>query len=351
MGIPCSNCRTAGKHDCRIHEKKKRSLVRSVQHPVPIRCAPYPDPTAPIGSNAHGQQANPPRESAYPSFLSSSQHNAEAKSQPEAGSQDYSEHTSPETQTDHEENRELDRRLIQLIDEDLNQRSIKRGVRVVYVGQDVSNLNFLLREQRNDQGDEVHHFATNDISRSYMRQGFDQVPREAFVLPDQALADELVEAYFAHVNPGFPIIEEDIFMAQYKNHNHTDPPSLLILQCILLAGAHVSRPRPTRDTLKGAFFRRAKMLFEGRVERDRDLLVQAALLLTWYSDPIDDDVAANSHFWVGVAARIATGLGMHRNAGSSTLVLHDKKMWRRVWWILVQFDVMVSLQYGRPQAM
>jgi transcriptional regulatory protein AMDR len=262
-----------------------------------------------------------------------------------------SEHTSPENQTDQEDNKELNRHLIQLIDEDLNQRSIQRDVRVIYVGQDVSNLNFLLRQQRNDQDQKVYHFATNEISRPYMRQRYDHVPREAFILPDQALADELVNAYFTHVNPGCPIIDEDSFMSQYRSRNPQNAPSLLILQAILLVGAHVSRPRPARDTLKSTFFRRAKLLFEARVERNRDLLVQAALLLTWYSDPVDDDVASNAHFWVGIAARIATGLGMHRNAGSSTLVPQDKRMWRRTWWILVQFDVMISLQYGRPQAM
>ncbi|KAL1952520.1 hypothetical protein VTO42DRAFT_5097 [Malbranchea cinnamomea] len=345
VGIPCSNCRTAGKHDCRIHEKKKRSLVRSVQHPIPIRCAPPPESKPPT---SYSSLSNPVSHSTLPP--TSVPNSKEQQNGLEISPHGSSEHTSPESLEDKEDNRERDRHLIRLIDEDFSHRSIERNVRVVYVGQDVSNLNFLLRQQRGDQDDEVYHFAANDISRRYLRQGFDQVPREAFVLPDQALADELVEAYFTHVNPGCPIIDEDMFMAQYRGRNPADPPSLLILQAILLVGAHVSRPRPARDTLKAAFFRRAKILFESRVERNRDLLVQAALLLTWHSDPVDDDVAANAHYWVGVAARIATGLGMHRNAGPSMLVPHDKRMWRRVWWILVQFDVMVSLQYGRPQA-
>jgi transcriptional regulatory protein AMDR len=80
-------------------------------------------------------------------------------------------------------------------------------------------------------------------------------------------------------------------------------------------------------------------------------MVQAALLLTWHSDCPDDDVSANAHYWVGVAARIATGLGMHRNTVSSRFVPRDRRTWRRLWYILVQFDVMVSLSHGRPQAM
>ncbi|WEW58867.1 hypothetical protein PRK78_004335 [Emydomyces testavorans] len=345
VGLPCSNCRTAGKNDCRIHEKKKRATVRSFQHPVPIRCAPVPE-----RNTAQNHQplptASPKRGSTSPPSGIAQKLGLESI----GTSSITSKHEGPDASLDEEDNRESDRHLVKLIDEDLRQRSIHKGVRVIYVGQDVSNLNFLLRQQHTDRDDEVYHFAANEISRRFLQNGFEHVPREAFVLPEPALADELVKAYFIHVNPGCPIIDEEAFMAQYKRSDLADPPSLLILQTILLAGAHVTRPRPVRDAMKSAFFRRAKMLFEARVERNRDILVQAALLLTWHSDPVDDDVAANAHFWVGVAARIATGLGMHRNAGPSMLVPHDKRMWRRAWWILVQFDVLVSLQYGRPQA-
>ena len=126
------------------------------------------------------------------------------------------------------------------------------------------------------------------------------------MLPDKALADELITAYFTHVNPGCPILNEEIFMAQYAGHNPADPPSLLVLQAVLLVGAHILKDRPERDSWKAVFFRRAKMLFEARVEWNRDHMVQAALLLTWYSDGVED-VAANAWYWVGTAARIATG--------------------------------------------
>ncbi|EER43125.1 acetamidase regulatory protein [Histoplasma capsulatum var. duboisii H88] len=352
VGIPCSNCRSSGKSDCRIHEKKKRTLSRSLRHPVPIRCAPLPPANgaaAPIvASNLPASRLSQPTSSpTSPNTPSTTTQNA-LKNPPTP--QSFLEGITPESQAEEDDTRRLERHLVQILDEEDHHRSIKRGVRVIYVGQDVSNINFLFRQQHSDRNDQVYHFPANEISKHCMNNGLEQIPRDAFVLPDQQLADELVDAYFDHVNPGCPIIDEDVFMAQYKSRDPSDPPSLLLLQAILLVGAHVSRPRPQRDSLKTAFFRRAKILFDSRVERNRDILVQAALLLTWYSDPVDDDVSANAHYWVGVAARIATGLGMHRNASSSRMVSIDKRMWRRVWWILVQFDVMVSLLYGRPQA-
>jgi transcriptional regulatory protein AMDR len=246
---------------------------------------------------------------------------------------------------------EMEQRLVKLIDEeDSGRREIQRGVRAFYVGHEHSNMSFLIRQQR-DQDDDVFHFASNEIPRRQIKTGHDQLLMDALTLPEPPLADELVQAYFTYVNPGFPVVDEDLFMTQYRNKDPADPPPILLLQAILLVGTHVTKAKVERDALKEIFFRRTKYLFDNRIERNRDILVQTALLLTWHSDSADDDVAADAHFWVGVAARIATGLGMHRNPVSSSFVTRDRRMWRRVWYILVQFDVMVSLSHGRPQAM
>jgi transcriptional regulatory protein AMDR len=120
---------------------------------------------------------------------------------------------------------------------------------------------------------------------------------------------------------------------------------------VLLVGAHISQDRPYRDTLKATSFRLAKMLFDGRLEKNRDFVVQSVLLLTWYSDGVED-VRANAWHWVGIAARTATGLGVHRDIRTANRYTPpDGHTWRRIWWMLVQFDVTVALSYGRPQAM
>ncbi|TPR11876.1 hypothetical protein CAN33_0050905 [Aspergillus niger] len=329
VGLPCSNCRSAGKTDCRIHEKKKRLAVRSILDPVPIRCRPPPASSEPTHRHSLPLTATTPPDAFTTTFRGV---------QPEDVSAESDSHA------------DLEKRLVKLIDEEESgSREIRRGVRAIYVGHELSNMSFLIRQQR-DKDDDVYHFAGNEIPRRQLRTGHDQLLMDALTLPEPALADELVQAYFDHVNPGYPIIDEDLFMAQYRNRDPADPPPILLLQAILLVGAHVTRPKAERDALKDIFFRRAKWLFDSRIERNRDILVQAALLLTWHSDGADDDVAANAHYWVGVAARIATGLGMHRNPISSRFVSRDRRMWRRLWHIIVQFDVMVSLSYGRPQA-
>lgn len=247
-------------------------------------------------------------------------------------------------------NRGSGRRLVEFIDQqEVGHRSILRGVRISYVGKDVSNLNFLVRQRDIGEDESVHHFAADDVAGRFITHEPEQIPREAIVLPDRALADELVKAYFTHVNPGIPIVDEEIFMEQYQR-TPTEPPSLLMLQAIFLVGAHVSRDRPDRDTLKATFFRRAKMLFDSRLEKNRDFIIQSALLLSWHSDG-PDDTEANAWFWIGIATRTAMGLGLHRDRSASRLTHIDMRSWRRLWWILVQFDVAVSLFHGRPQAM
>ncbi|KAK1453395.1 fungal specific transcription factor domain-containing protein [Colletotrichum melonis] len=182
------------------------------------------------------------------------------------------------------------------------------------------------------------------------------VPPEALELPTKALADKLVQAYFMHINRGIPIVDEEFFMKKYNNTETSEdfakqrPLSLLLLNAILLVGAHVlSNERDELKALKAVFFKRAKALFDCRFEQHRETYLQAAILLTWQCDDLED-VISNSWYWIGIAARTAYGMGMHRDATPSGLNVMDKRLWRRLWWTLYQYDVLVSMAHGRPQA-
>ena len=163
--------------------------------------------------------------------------------------------------------------------------------------------------------------------------------------------DDLVDSYFARIHPGFPVVDESQFRTQYTDSNN--PPPLLLLQAVLLVGAHVSnhaKVARSRSLVKMALFRRAKALFDLHYENDRMHLVQAALLFTWHCEGADD-VSSNVYYWVGVACRIAFGLGMHRDL-SHTAVNQmppaDRRIYRRIFWTLYQVDTFASLNHGRP---
>ena len=59
----------------------------------------------------------------------------------------------------------------------------------------------------------------------------------AVLLPPRILCDDLVDSYFTWVAPIMPVINRTRFMRQY--HGVEDPPSILLLQAILLAGSRV----------------------------------------------------------------------------------------------------------------
>ncbi|KAK4891592.1 hypothetical protein LTR27_009761 [Elasticomyces elasticus] len=224
---------------------------------------------------------------------------------------------------------------------------IDKDARVTYTGNSLSNLNLLKRVSGMNDGSSHH--ASNRVPRQFVSHESDRLPVEALQLPDKNTVDQLLEAYFTHVSPGFPVVDEVRFMAQYKARDPSNPPSLLLLQAILMAGAHVLTEPSRRQALKATFFRRAKMLIDSRFERNRDTVVQTALLLATHTDGIED-VCANDWYWVHYASTVAQGLGMHRDAEPSTLVPHNKRMWRRVFWLLFSSDVTLALQYGRPQS-
>ena len=206
-----------------------------------------------------------------------------------------------------------------------------------------------MRHRAGERAPTLHHYPTNQLSRRVLAYEPERIPLQAFTLPDKAVLDDFVDAFFKYINPAFPLIDEDVFMAQYRDKS-TESPSLLVMQVVCLIGAHVTRPRTERDELKSIFYRNAKTLFDARFEQDRNDVVVAAILMTFFHDG-PEDIGANTWFWIGIAVRTALGLGMHRDPGPSNLIAHDKRAWRRVWWLLFQCDVLVALSFGRPQAL
>lgn len=140
-------------------------------------------------------------------------------------------------------------------------------------------------------------------------------------------------------------------MAQYEHKDPQGPLPLALLNAVCLVGAHVlASHRPDMKSLQSMFFHRAKTLVECRHEQDRVVYVQVALLLTWYSDGLEE-IVANAWHWIGFATRTATALGMHRDVTNSNMQPVYKRTYTRLWWVLFQFDTIASASSGRPQVM
>ncbi|KAM3516061.1 hypothetical protein MY11210_000343 [Beauveria gryllotalpidicola] len=306
-GSPCSNCRVHGQPNCQVYQKSKTRSARA--HVVAI--APK-DPEA-----------------------------AAAAAQDE----------------EHEPGNLADL----VYRQDLRDAELGQLGRMCFIGSDVSNFGYLVRQVAQPQRRDAFHFGSRQFARRHTAHELQRVPAEALARCAAPLERRLLRAYFDRVNRGWPIVDEEHFMAQYRGGGGGDarnPLMLPLLNAMLLVGVHVLRARGEEEhgaggqeelaPLQATFFRRAKTLIDCRFEQDRTMYVQVALLMTWYSDG-HEEIVANAWHWIGFAIRIAIGHGMHRDATHSKMLPVHRRLWTRLWWILFQFDTAVSAAYGRPQ--
>ncbi|GAM90052.1 hypothetical protein ANO11243_080920 [Dothideomycetidae sp. 11243] len=246
--------------------------------------------------------------------------------------------------------------------------------RLAYIGSPVSNLAHLVQlrlthrtpgaeswtEQRprSDSQVSLHYpypqIRSSSTWRSDLRSIWSQDPRstssstddELSEFPIQEVREALINAYFDHIHPTFPVVAKSHFLGPH-DQTHKPPPPLLY-QAVLLAGAHVcSHPLVSRDRwmVKAMLFSRASMLFHLRRETDRLYLTQAALLFTWHIND-GDTVAGGPWYWAGIAVRLGYGQGTHRN--NALLPVLERVMHKRTWWCAVVLEVFSALEYGRP---
>ncbi|KAG9250715.1 fungal-specific transcription factor [Emericellopsis atlantica] len=308
-GAPCTNCRTTGRAGCLMYEKKRLRSSRRPSREIPIR----------------------PRETASASLSATATPRDAA---------DSAEENDPGN-------------LAEFIDcEDVRTAMIDHHGRTCFIGTEVSNFNYLVRQSSCQPGyDSVFHFGNRQFARKLTAHDLQHVPPEALERPSKEMEARLLRAYFDNVNTGWPIVDEEHFMAQYEGKVTRCPVPLPLLNAIFVVGSHVLAAHDSSiRALQPTFFRRAKLLVDYRFEQDRTMYVQVALLLTWYSDGLEE-IVANAWHWIGIATRTALGAGMHRDVSKSSMMPMAKRTWARLFWVLFQFDTMVSLSYGRPQAM
>ncbi|ORY03666.1 fungal-specific transcription factor domain-domain-containing protein [Clohesyomyces aquaticus] len=235
---------------------------------------------------------------------------------------------------------------------------IKEAGRVAYLGES-SNLSLLVHD-RYGTTDTVHYPLPENVRGAKARVNeLDNMEieilhqRGAFLLPPRALCDELVEAFFKWVAPVVPVINRSRFMRQYRDPKN--PPSLLLLQAILLAGSRVCTNAQLMDSSGSTtpaamtFYKRAKALYDANYEDDRVTIVQSVILMGWYWEG-PEDVTKNVFYWSRVGIVVAQGSGMHRSVEGSQLSRSDKRLWKRIWWTLFSRDRSVAVALGRPVA-
>lgn len=234
--------------------------------------------------------------------------------------------------------------------------SLRESGRITFFGSS-SNLNLLLEPNSSSN---TFHFPLPELEGQSSSSRLNQMDQDeinvlkfrgAFLLPPRDLCDDIVDAYFEKVHPTIPLINRSSFMRKYNDS--LSPPSLLLLQAVLLAGSRVCKNPALLDSSGSSqlatmtFYKRAKALYNSNYETDRIAIVQSLVLMSWLHEG-PEDITENSFYWTRVSLTVAQGIGLHRSVDNSQMPDIDKRMWKRVWWSLFVRDRWAAVALGRP---
>ncbi|KAF7719050.1 Cutinase transcription factor 1 alpha [Penicillium ucsense] len=363
LGVPCTNC-VAFSIECKIPTPKRKKNSTKAKDESRYGDSPPPHNTAPSLPDATAAQYRP-ENSEDPTNPDTDRKLGDSSSEDrDDGSFGWRKERMATsgmpitslTESEAAQRASTDNTYAQFMKPKFARAPIKEAGRVAYLGES-SNLSLLVQD-RHGTTDVVHYPLPPNIRGSRARlTDLDNLEidilhqRGAFLLPPKPLCDELVDAYFKWVAPIVPIINRSRFLRQYRDPKN--PPSLLLLQAILLAGSRVCTNPQLMDangsTTPAAmtFYKRAKALYDANYEDDRVTIVQALVLLGWYWEG-PEDVTKNVFYWTRVAMVVAQGSGMHRSVETSQLNKPDKRLWKRIWWTLFTRDRSVAVALGRP---
>ncbi|KFZ22568.1 hypothetical protein V502_02878 [Pseudogymnoascus sp. VKM F-4520 (FW-2644)] len=119
--------------------------------------------------------------------------------------------------------------------------------------------------------------------------------QQACQIPEQTMRDHLVTAYFKHVHPLCPVVDEFDFYVMYENAltfatRVQEPEILPLFQAIMFAAmGHISTDQLRKSTYSSvcegqkALFDKASTLYRMQITTDHLALTKVALLLTYWS--------------------------------------------------------------------
>ncbi|UKZ67833.1 uncharacterized protein TrAtP1_008992 [Trichoderma atroviride] len=185
---------------------------------------------------------------------------------------------------------------------------------------------------------------------------------DALLLPEKKLADSLVNTYRRFSLPIFPVLHWPSFMKKYDNlwrstesfslskYTGNDMLLLSIVNVVLAIGCQRSEHCPaewrTRDA--ESLYRRSVRLVSAETLDEysfeaAQLFILRVIYLQYTS------FASRCWSTLGVAQRVAYGLGLHKDIPESTNQL-EREMRRRVWHTSLIMDSIASYTFGWPLA-
>lgn len=184
-------------------------------------------------------------------------------------------------------------------------------------------------------------------SDQYMGVPNQTPPSVPFALTSLSQLEPFVEAYFSLYHRSYPIIHEATFRAQFMEviPRPSGNSWQVLLFVISAVGAFTASTQPSDIDL--GLFEAAKARMSMDLLETGNLLLVQALVLS--SNHMQKRNKPNSGYnYMGLARRIAMGIGLHKEFPTWETSLFTTEMRRRIWYCLYIFDVGAIITFSRP---
>ncbi|KAJ9304232.1 transcriptional regulator family: Fungal Specific TF [Paecilomyces variotii] len=176
-------------------------------------------------------------------------------------------------------------------------------------------------------------------------------------LPPQWHAAHLTDFYWSHSHTLYPIIRKNEFMgALWKIYTEPEDPLMqsplwlfrvwMVLAIGSTAYCSVSLVDESESVM---FFNKAMTYFEDAFSCGDMAALEVLMLQVSYS--FFNQLGPNTWFLVGVATRMAIGMGLHTSSTYENIPVDVSEYRKRIFWSLYMMDRVVSMALGRPFAM
>jgi transcriptional regulatory protein GAL4 len=164
-------------------------------------------------------------------------------------------------------------------------------------------------------------------------------------IPSQKIESYIAD-YFNTYHISYPLVHQGLFMAQY--HEIVPRPRngwMALMYVVAAIGAFMVATSPNDDDL--ILFHCARShLSINMLEVGNLTLVQSLSLISNYLQKRDRP--NSSYNYLGLAVRMAFGLGLHKDLPRWNSNLLHEEIRRRTWWCLYIFDAGSTITFGRP---
>lgn len=166
------------------------------------------------------------------------------------------------------------------------------------------------------------------------------------IVPDRSLLELYIGSYFDTYHVLYPIVNRPLFLAQFNEIIEAPPHFQSLLYIVAAIGSFMSAETHARCDDLELFQISKSFLSIDDFETGNLTLVQIlALMLNYLQKRDKPNLGYN---YLGLAVRMAMGLGLHKNAAHAELTLFTRELRKRIWWCLYIFDVGQTITYGRP---